>query len=82
MVTARYLLAKGANVNARSSMGQTPTAMTIVYGENNPIIMLHYMLQNGGDLHAVDNNGNGLLGWYPQNYLLFIIIMLHYIQTI
>lgn len=57
-VTA-YLLGKGLGVNIRDDYGQTPLLYAARYAVDTNILKL--LLEQGANIHAVDEDGNGVL---------------------
>ncbi len=68
----RYLISKGANVNAKDSLGGTPIILATVKGH---VEIVKILISKGADVNAVDIDGNSAL-WcaaefdYPEIYKL------------
>ena len=58
--TARFLIAKGADVNARSDLGITPLLRSSLLGN---IEILHLLIENGADIEA-----RNIRGWKVLHY--------------
>ncbi len=50
----RYLISKGANVNAKNSEGETPLMNAALNGN---LALCELLIENGAEVNAVDNNG-------------------------
>lgn len=57
---AKFLIAGGANVNARDDMGNTPLMLAVGMGK---IRLVRALLEEGADVNATNNKGISVLGW-------------------
>ncbi len=68
----RYLIFKGANVNAKDKFNRTPIFYidnyTTELGKSNTIESVEILMENKADINAKDNKGNTILHIKPHDY--------------
>jgi ankyrin repeat protein len=60
---AKYLIANGAQINAKSNAGYTPIMSALSVSTAVNIKTIEYLIQNGADLNAKDNVGRNVFFW-------------------
>lgn len=66
----RYMVEKGFDANVRNKLGTTPVLTHPIYYD-----ILVYLIRHGGDIHAIDNRGQGVFhSWIAVAQLKYGIV--------
>ena len=70
----KLLLNKGANINYKNYLGQTPLIFAL--NERSSIDTIKFLLDNGANVNDKDNKGNDVLTWASMNPIEIIQLLL------
>lgn len=68
--TARLLISRGADVNARSKLGSTPLIFAVCNSDQ--VKVVSNLIANGADVNLADNDGHSPLYWARSNTSAFL----------